>query len=256
MRSITIGSGKMTIGIVGSLHGNERIGRRVIGMLSSRPIDGIRLRMVIANEEALERNVRYMDTDLNRSFPGSSKGGHEARLASRITKELKGCDYVIDIHSTYARMEPVLITTTGTFKRKGVRRLIAATPLSKVLVMGSAIGRSMALIDIAESGISLEFNRSVPAARVYRIVASTVRNLSSGRSAKARKEAFSVTGFIDRPRGYRSLVRNFSKVKKGQPIAMMHGSRIRSKDAFYPVFASEKGYKGKLCMAAKRISGV
>ncbi|MFC7174052.1 succinylglutamate desuccinylase/aspartoacylase family protein [Haloplanus litoreus] len=49
-------------------------------------------KLIVANEPALERGIRYVDTDLNRSLPGDPESDqYEERLAHELMTEVQGC---------------------------------------------------------------------------------------------------------------------------------------------------------------------
>ena len=73
------------------LHGNEGYGLEVCKRQSLFPF-------ILANKRALKENKRYIDSDLNRVFPGNKQGNHEERLAVEILDQIKSFDYVIDLH--------------------------------------------------------------------------------------------------------------------------------------------------------------
>lgn len=76
MRVSTIGSGAPEIAVVGGIHGDEHCGVAAIEALRARPsLFDDPAKCLIANERALEANERYVDTDLNRGFPGQPDGG-------------------------------------------------------------------------------------------------------------------------------------------------------------------------------------
>ncbi|MEK7672321.1 MAG: succinylglutamate desuccinylase/aspartoacylase family protein [Patescibacteria group bacterium] len=96
--------------IMGSIHGNERIGAAVLerlkNELSSLEIEPKSdIYLVIGNPEAYRRNVRFVDTDMNRLFsvdrdihqPGNNI---EEKRAREIAPVLTESYYLLDLHST------------------------------------------------------------------------------------------------------------------------------------------------------------
>src|SRR3989344_6815123 len=142
MRVITRGNSKPIIGIVGMMHGNEPLGEEVIAILSKIQ-HKTKVVYLVANEEAGQVNKRFVDTDLNRCFPGNAAGNHEERLAANILKELAVCDFVIDIHATTARTEGFIIITKQT---RAVERLVDSIPLPKSVIIGGVLSQKKTLI--------------------------------------------------------------------------------------------------------------
>jgi predicted deacylase len=205
--------------IIACMHGDELLGKEVIDLLKGR----IDARFVIANPHAVERNVRFIESDLNRSFPGSADGTQEERIAHSLLKELEA-DLVIDIHSTTAVTKGFAIAV-----ERSPQALLDAVPLDVVLMPASfASGR--ALIDHAD-GISLEFSRDADPAQVARVVIDTISNLAQGiRAEKALyvgKEIAETDGVLE----------NF----KPAP-----GSKL------YAVLSGEKAYGGRCILCEKR----
>lgn len=84
--------------IIGATHGNEPIGVRALESLETTRRD---FDWVIGNPRAYQANVRFTDTDLNRSGPGDSGSLlYEERRAAELIALSKQYQSVIDIHGT------------------------------------------------------------------------------------------------------------------------------------------------------------
>ena len=253
MKVKVIGGGKTTVGIVGCVHGDELIGKKIIDcLIKVKPPENLRLKLVVANEAAMKKDYRFVESDLNRSFKGNQHGTMEERLAYKINKELSDCDYVIDLHSTHAEMESIVITTTGTFNRSGVKRLINCVPIRKIVIMNKAIGGGRSLIDSARAGVSVELNKDVSFAKVFDLISESIKNLSSDKASKVRRETFKAVKFVDGPAESATL-HNFVLVNKGEPFMMRYGKPVRARYGFYPIFVGEIGYKDKVCIATRKV---
>ena len=57
------------VAIVGCVHGNEKVGAEVIQQLESTLELDASVKYILANEEAMYLNQRFVSSDLNRSFP-------------------------------------------------------------------------------------------------------------------------------------------------------------------------------------------
>ena len=96
-----------TIGISGSIHGNENAGSQAIvdlfRILRDMPLKGRILFLPVANVRAFAVNHRFTPIDelnLNREFPGNVKGNYTQQLAAAITREfLEKIDIHIDLHA-------------------------------------------------------------------------------------------------------------------------------------------------------------
>ena len=107
MRVERLGEGEPELAVVGGIHGDEPCGSRgVEHFLKERPDLERPVAFIIANEEATAASRRYIDADLNRSFPGDPDGdAHESRLAHAVGETVGDC-VTLALHSTqsYDRM--------------------------------------------------------------------------------------------------------------------------------------------------------
>ena len=93
-----------TIGLIASTHGDEPIGLKIFSNLLKSIQDKSFLAehsfyLIFANRKAYEKNTRFIEEDLNRSYHLTSSS-HEGKRAKEITKILDKCDLCIDIHQT------------------------------------------------------------------------------------------------------------------------------------------------------------
>ena len=95
-----------TIFVSAAVHGDELNGieiiRRLINLKGFKISSGTLIAVPMVNVYGVVNQSRYMPDrrDLNRSFPGSSKGSLAARVANIFLKEIVShCDYGIDLHT-------------------------------------------------------------------------------------------------------------------------------------------------------------
>jgi hypothetical protein len=212
----------MTIAIIGCLHGNEVLGKRVIEFLRDR----IDARFIIANPPAVEKGVRFIGTDMNRSFPGNPQGSQEETLAHALLAKLEGIEFVIDIHSTTAVTEGFVIAV-----ERSPQALIDAVPLNKVVLMPRAFASGKSLIDHIP-GVSLEFHEGIDPASVANVVAETVANMVSSRTVV--KEMYVGKRMLQGD----AIFENFKQVP---------GTGL------YAILSGEKAYHGT-CILCERVS--
>lgn len=110
MRIYELGDGTPEVSVVGSIHGDEPCGARAIERFVAEDPDVERpVKLIVANEEALAADERYLDDDLNRAFPGDPNAeSHERRLAHDLGREVRGTT-AFSIHSTQSYAEPFAI---------------------------------------------------------------------------------------------------------------------------------------------------
>lgn len=90
----------MKVLVIGGMHGNETLGLEVVKLFKDNPSREVDI--LLANEQAIEANCRFVGQDLNRSFPGDSESTeYEPRRAAEILEKAEGYDVVLDFHNTY-----------------------------------------------------------------------------------------------------------------------------------------------------------
>jgi succinylglutamate desuccinylase len=102
-----------SVAIVGGTHGNERGGVHLARFFEDQaPVDRwrtLKVRGVIANEQAVQMNTRYVDEDLNRCFTHAKlnevRDTYEAKRAGELNQLLgpKGnakADFIFDLHNS------------------------------------------------------------------------------------------------------------------------------------------------------------
>lgn len=118
------GSGRPRVAVLGGVHGNERTGVEVVNRLvqrlgaapanrdvaEARALGRGELTLAIANPDAVERDVRFVEVDLNRCF-----GEHlhqamppsvEQRRAAELSRYLRELDVLVDLHATNKPSQP------------------------------------------------------------------------------------------------------------------------------------------------------
>lgn len=95
------------IAIVVGTHGDEFVDLN--SDLKSGKNEYYRWEQIVANPKAVAKNKRFIDVDLNRSFPGDGKSAHhEQKLAVKLSQKLQNYDIVLDIHKTTSYMPDTL----------------------------------------------------------------------------------------------------------------------------------------------------
>lgn len=90
---------------------------------------------IIGNEKAIKKNVRYIDTDLNRSAPGDvTSQSYEERRAAEIIAKSKNYESIIDIHGTGSNSGIFILISNPTLENI---LLAASLPIKNVVVWAS-----------------------------------------------------------------------------------------------------------------------
>lgn len=85
--------------IIGGLHGNEPLGIDLVSQIQKLNLSNIKA--IYGDLEAIQKNVRFLDQDLNRVFPGKINGDIEEKRAFEVTEICKGFDFILDFHNTH-----------------------------------------------------------------------------------------------------------------------------------------------------------
>ncbi|MBW2998288.1 succinylglutamate desuccinylase/aspartoacylase family protein, partial [Candidatus Woesearchaeota archaeon] len=160
----------MKLAILGCLHGNEKVGEKIIDYLKGIPQLANSIFFILGNENAMKENRRFIDVDLNRCFPGKETGNYEEERAFEISKKIKDFDILLDIHSTTAKTEDFIITTN----LDKTRNLIGNIPLRKVVIVNEKLSKNKSLIENHENAVSLEFDENTDFEYVKNIILQTL----------------------------------------------------------------------------------
>lgn len=247
MRVEQLGEGEPELAIVGSIHGDEPCGARAIEQLLLKAPDVKRpVKLIVANEEALERNVRYLEADLNRAFPGAADADtHEGRLAHALLGELRGCT-ILSMHSTKSYGEAFALTD-------GVDALAEALvphlTVDALVETGEfAEGRLIDFVDVIE--VECGFQGSDEAAenayRLCREFLAATGALDNPAPERTGVPVYRLDRQLPKPLGvadYETFVANFERVAEGETYARAAEETFVADRPFYPILLSAYGYE-------------
>ena len=242
--------------IVGCTHGHEKIGLKVIEELKKLNIDKNILCFEVGNPKAEEKNVPFIESDLNRVFPGKNNGTYEEIRAYQLLSKIKESDLVIDIHSTNTTDlsdKSMLIVTNYNEATKEVIDIINPP---KVLYMKYKSDK--ALISNAKIGIAFEYGKdtsdNVLNAILYDITEIFLHykliknNPYSTIKENIKTETFEVYDVFLKDFYGRydidSEIRNFKMVYKNSTICEYDNNtkKIKTDEDFIPVLFGENRY--------------
>ena len=118
-----------------STHGNELLGPNLlVYMLAKRSKLLENMEFIMANPRAYAKNVRYTESDLNRSY-GLGLDTYEGRRAKVIEERIRLLkpELVLDFHTTTAEQSDILITADR--NNEVVQRFINASAVKDILVV-------------------------------------------------------------------------------------------------------------------------
>ncbi|WP_227374916.1 succinylglutamate desuccinylase/aspartoacylase domain-containing protein [Haladaptatus halobius] len=251
MRVRTVGDGTPELAVVACLHGDEPCGETAIErMLAETPAFERPVRFVVANEEAIAANARYVDEDLNRAFPGDPNGAtHESRLAAALLSELRDCA-VLDFHSTRSHPDPFALVSRLNDRTK---RLVRATDVGRVVDISYVAGGLVDHVDgvAVECGLRGTERAARNAERVLRNALGSMGALDA-LSEEGTPELYRVFDAV-MGRDYEFVGENFVRVEEGAVFARTVGEELRADRPFYPVLMSTDGYDEMVGFRAERV---
>lgn len=162
---------------------------------------------LVGNSDAYFKNVRYIESDLNRSFNGKSDTLEERR-AQYLIPIIQSYDLVLDIHSTITGVVDACIVVGDTEIEREYARYIGA---SHYIVMPEM---KHSLIAHAKNGIAIELGTKTDTA-LYEEALRRVEKKEKGRSSTK----YICIGSKEKPKGYTTHLGNYQSVVKGQIIA-------------------------------------
>ena len=251
MRVETLGAGDPEVAIVGGIHGDEPCGPAAVEALLAADLTVDRpVKLIVANERAVARGVRFVDEDLNRAFPGDPDADtHEGRLAHELLNEIRGCD-ILSLHSTQSYAAPfALVEELDGYARSVCPYLSVEAVVETATYSGGRLISYPNVIEL-ECGLQRSAAAAENAERLSREFLVAVGALSGGTDSPRHHplSVFRLDKQIPKPEAdtYEVLVENFERVADGDPFAAADGETLYAEDPFYPVLMSAYGYRNVL----------
>ena len=214
-------------------HGDEKIGVEVIERLRTKKLDRF-FDYLVANPKALRKRSRFIDVDLNRSYPGVKNSKlYEKKLAYENLQKAKKYQYVIDIHEASSGINNFIIAPRKTI---GGKKLIDLINLKFVLLWPKPKGP---LGGFLKNSVELEFGMKNKERRsiidfAEKIVEQFIKNVYSDKPFSKGKKIFYVYGKL--------LKNNFPNKK----IVDFKEAELNG-EKFYPLLTGQYLKEGILC---------
>ena len=258
-----LGEGQPELAVVAGIHGDEPCGVEAVErLLEDDPAVERPVKLIVANEEALDAGERFLEEDLNRAFPGDQDGDtHESRLAHELAREVQGCT-VLALHSTQSYAEPIAVIDTVDEIARSLAPLLPVDVLietdehtdGRLIEHAHTIEVECGLQgsdEAAENGYWLT-RAFLAATNVLPAPASDDRLTAPERSDV---EVFRLNEPIPKPPGreYDVVAPNFERVEAGERFAVADGEALTADEPFYPVLLSAEGYDDIFGYAAEAV---
>ena len=159
-----------TVFVVGGTHGNERTGVTLVQHWLQNPSEiqqkTFTTELLLGNPEAIQKNIRFIDRDLNRSFlsqyiDGETAETHESARAREIVATLQSGHtgkrtFAIDLHTTTAHMGITLITNTDPVNLAIAADVQKRLPGARIYCFADSDRINSCLRAAADGGIGVE----------------------------------------------------------------------------------------------------
>lgn len=255
MRVEQLGEGEPDLAVVGSIHGDEPCGAHAVEtLLAEQPAVEKPVKFIIANERALDRNVRYTETDMNRVFPGNPDAeAYETRLAYELLEEIDGCT-TLSMHSTQSYSRPfAIIDETGPL----AETICPHLSIDVLVETGGFVENTLVgYVDVIEVECGLQGSQEAAenAVELVREFLAAAGALAEPHDAQATSiPIYQLQRLIPKDPGasYAVHVENFERVDAGSPFASIDDEQMVAEESFYPVLMSSHGYERQLGYAAE-----
>jgi len=205
---------------------------------------------LIGNPRALKKNVRYIESDLNRSFPGNPGGTIEERRAGQLVEKLERYKRVVDFHTATCATSPFVITTKITQRHMA---LASKTGVGKIVLMSREFGAGKSLIDFVPVGISIESGRE-KSAKTKEVIEKIMLQILNKEPSKKKTVIYEVFDCLKKSNKSEFLspeIHPFKLITKGDQITNLG---LKAKTDFYPVLPRSKNYPNFLCLMARKVN--
>lgn len=247
-----LGEGQPELAVVAGVHGDEPCGVRAVEqILADEPDVSRPVKLIVANEAALDAGNRFVDEDLNRAFPGDADSDtHESRLAAELTREVQGCT-VLALHSTQSYAEPIAVIDTVDEIARSLAPLLPVDVLVETdeHTDGRLIEHAHTIeLECGLQGSEAAAENAYWLTRAFLAASNVLPAPASDERLAAPErgdvEVFRLEGPIPKPPGlkYDVVVPNFEEVAVGERFAIADGEALTADEAFYPVLLSAEGY--------------
>ncbi len=250
MKVETRGTGEIEFTVTGSIHGDEPAGKKAIEKILEKDYNYRKaVKFIIVNEEALEQDERFLDTDLNRSFPGKIDSDQmEEKLAAKLLSEI-GDTKVLDIHTTHSFDKP--FANTKSFEDPQME-MIKASGAEYAVKFEEGEGTLTDFVTgiVVEAGTQHSDQAVENAVNVIENFLAYFGVIDEGFEA-SDPELFVHEEEVEGD--WEFLKENFRKVEKGEVYARRDDEELVAERDFYPVLMSTEGYDGMLGHKASKI---
>ncbi|MCL2037975.1 succinylglutamate desuccinylase/aspartoacylase family protein [Candidatus Saccharibacteria bacterium] len=226
--------------LIGSHHGHELLGDHLFEYIKEqRPELLSNIDFKIANPQAKEQGIRFIESDMNRSYNDNNET-FEEQLASDFLNKVRtsNYDFVMDLHTTTVIGEPAIITAN----LDKAMSFINSSSIKKIVKMPTHIAK-VSFIGRYPNSVSIEVNEDdAKNPEILNGICDDIDRYLDGKKLEHPREYFEVTEYL---RGSELTADELNKIKN---FAEFRGE-------FYPVLVGEQSYDPEkyLGFKAKRL---
>ena len=216
-----------------STHGNELLGPNLLAhMLAKRSRLLENMEFIMANPRAYVKNVRYTESDLNRSY-GLNLDTYEGKRAKVIEERIRLLqpELVLDLHTTTAEQPDVLITADR--DNEAARSFINASATKDILVVEPLND----ITTVAPNFVAYEVPNSHLNDDLYEQICADIARYLDGKIINQERTFYKMTGKI-LPEEERNIadLKNFVYNDELQAIPAFLGEEAYKHDGTYAGF--------------------
>lgn len=197
-----------------AMHGDEQFGLKVAGKVQQ---NNQNVCVRVGHPEAVAKHVRFIESDLNRSFKPALTT-LESQLAKSIKREAAQYkpDYIIDVHCSYSNVGKVGIVAQLT---PTTLYLAEALGMEAVVIMPNTAHSFIGCF--ADIAISIEYGKNFRSDKLAQDIANKIKNLKTKHErSDAKIPIYKVFGKIDKNFEDLATIRNlhYNAKLKGYPF--------------------------------------
>lgn len=217
----------MKILLLGSQHGNELLGEKLYRYIRQRRpelLDHVYFKL--ANPKARRQNIRYIESDMNRSYD-PNLNTYESKRAAHILEHIdqQRYDVVLDLHTTTCIQPPCFIIEKVS---KHNRMFLTASSIEKVVLMEHDIVRT-SLIGTHPTSISIEIAKDDVTPLLLDQLCDDLQRFVDGIRTFTTKQGYPILGLLKKTEIDDSTARSLVNFVPA--------------DGFIPVLVGENSYK-------------
>lgn len=218
----------MKILLLGSQHGNELLGEKLYAYIDQHHPNLIsHISYLVGNPQARRRNVRFIESDLNRSYNGR-RDTYEERKAGRILRYIRDeqFDLVLDLHTTTCLQPPCLIIADS---HPELQQFLRASSCEKIVHINHDIVTT-SLIGVCSRAVSIEVNKDDVSPQLLETLCDDLRRFIANQASSITQYVYEVTEPL-------------AKTDIDEKQALLLENFVLSPSGFYPILVGENSYK-------------